>query len=284
MSGAASIHARLLNGAKLRGEDFNHVFMRYAIERFLYRLSITPARKTYCLKGALLFSVWFDTPHRPTHDADFLVLGLENVEQIRETMRNICAIQVNDGMVFHPSSITIQDIRQNNKYGGYRVQLNCVLGKARCSLQLDLSFGEAITPAPDEIFFPTLLSDLLAPHLRVYPRATVAAEKLEAIVSLGMSNSRMKDYFDLRALAVEGVLDQSILAKAIAATFRRRATPFPNGVPIGLSDEFAADANKKIQWRAFVNKNQLRAPELIRIVRQIREFVMDPLLSAAHSK
>ena len=284
MSGAASIHARLLNGAKLRGEDFNHVFMRYAIERFLYRLSITPARKTYCLKGALLFSVWFDTPHRPTHDADFLVLGLENVEQIRETMRNICAIQVNDGMVFHPSSITIQDIRQNNKYGGYRVQLNCVLGKARCSLQLDLSFGEAITPAPDEIFFPTLLSDLLAPHLRVYPRATVAAEKLEAIVSLGMSNSRMKDYFDLRALAVEGVLDQSILAKAIAATFRRRATPFPNGVPIGLSDEFAADANKKIQWRAFVNKNQLRAPELIRIVRQIREFVMDPLLSAAQSK
>jgi hypothetical protein len=284
VSGAASIHARLLNGAKLRGEDFNHVFMRYAIERFLYRLSITPARKTYCLKGALLFSVWFDTPHRPTHDADFLVLGLENVEQIRETMRNICAIQVNDGMVFHPSSITIQDIRQNNKYGGYRVQLNCVLGKARCSLQLDLSFGEAITPAPDEIFFPTLLSDLLAPHLRVYPRATVAAEKLEAFVSLGMSNSRMKDYFDLRALAVEGVLDQSILAKAIAATFRRRATPFPNGVPIGLSDEFAADANKKIQWRAFVNKNQLRAPELIRIVRQIREFVMDPLLSAAQSK
>ena len=187
-------------------------------------------------------------------------------------------------MVFHPSSITIQDIRQNNKYGGYRVQLNCVLGKARCSLQLDLSFGEAITPAPDEIVFPTLLSDLLAPNLRVYPRATVAAEKLEAIVSLGMSNSRMKDYFDLRALAVEGVLDQSILAKAIAATFRRRATPFPNGVPIGLSDEFAADANKKIQWRAFVNKNQLRAPELIRVVRQIREFVMDPLLSAAHSK
>ena len=284
MSGAASIHARLLNGAKLRGEDFNHVFMRYAIERFLYRLSITPARKTYCLKGALLFSVWFDTPHRPTHDADFLVLGLENVEQIRETMRNIYAIQVNDGMVFHPSSITIQDIRQNNKYGGYRVQLNCVLGKARCSLQLDLSFGEAITPAPDEIAFPTLLSDLLAPNLRVYPRATVAAEKLEAIVSLGMSNSRMKDYFDLRALAVEGVLDQSILAKAIAATFRRRATPFPNGVPIGLSDEFAVDTNKKIQWRAFVNKNQLRAPELIRIVRQIREFVMDPLLSAAQSK
>ena len=167
VSGAASIHARLLNGAKLRGEDFNHVFMRYAIERFLYRLSITPARKTYCLKGALLFSVWFDAPHRPTHDADFLVLGLENMEQIRETMRNICAIQVNDGMVFHPSSITIQDIRQNNKYGGYRVQLNCVLGKARCSLQLDLSFGEAITPAPEEIVFPTLLSDLLAPHLRV---------------------------------------------------------------------------------------------------------------------
>ena len=284
MSGAASIHARLLNGAKLRGEDFNHVFMRYAIERFLYRLSITPARKTYCLKGALLFSVWFDAPHRPTHDADFLVLGLENVEQIRETMRNICAIQVNDGMVFHPSSITIQDIRQNNKYGGYRVQLNCVLGKARCSLQLDLSFGEAITPAPDEIVFPTLLSDLRAPNLRVYPRATVAAEKLEAIVSLGMSNSRMKDYFDLRALAVEGVLDQSILAKAIAATFRRRGTLFPNGVPIGLSDEFAADPNKKIQWRAFVNKNQLRAPELIRIVRQIREFVMDPLLSASQSK
>ncbi len=281
MSCAASIHARLINCAKLRGEEFNLVFMRYAIERFLYRLSITPARETYCLKGALLFSVWFDTPHRPTHDADFLVLGLENAEQTLAVMKGICGIVVHDGMVFDPTSITILDIRQENKYGGFRVQLNGLLGKARCSLQLDISFGEVITPAPEEIIFPTLLSDLVAPKLRVYPRATVAAEKLEAIVNLGISNSRMKDFFDLRVLAVEGVLDQSILTKAIASTFRRRATPFPKGVPIGLTDAFAIDVSKKTQWRAFLRKNRLEAPELLQVVRQIREFVMEALDSAS---
>lgn len=145
---------------------------------------------------------------------------------------------------------------------------------------MDISFGEAITPAPEEIIFPTLLSDLVAPKLRVYPRATVAAEKLEAIVSLGISNSRMKDFFDLRVLAVEGVLDQRIFTKAIASTFRRRATPFPKGVPIRLTDAFAIDASKKTQWRAFLSKNRLEAPELLQVVRQIREFVMEALDSA----
>ncbi|MCR4333118.1 MAG: nucleotidyl transferase AbiEii/AbiGii toxin family protein, partial [Sulfuricaulis sp.] len=215
----ASIHARLLNLAKARDEDFNMILTRYAIERFLYRLSLVPARETYWLKGALLFDLWFDVPHRPTRDADFLGFGPSDTEALASTIREICGVAVDDGMEYDPASITIEEIREDARYGGLRVRLLGRLGNARCTVQLDVGYGDAVTPGPEEAVYPALLDDQPPPRLRVYPRATVVAEKLEAIVSLGMANSRMKDYFDLRALAREGVLDARLLAGAIAATF-----------------------------------------------------------------
>jgi Nucleotidyl transferase AbiEii toxin, Type IV TA system len=240
----ASIHARLLNLAKARGDDFNMVLTRYAIERFLYRLSIGPAREAYWLKGALLFDLWFDVPHRPTRDADFLGFGPADTEALANSISEICGITVDDGMEFDAASITIEEISEDASYGGLRVRLVSRLGNARCTVQLDVGYGDAVTPGPEEAIYPTLLDDQPAPRLRVYPRAAVAAEKLEAIVSLGMANSRMKDYFDLRALAHEGVLDAQLLGDAIAAIFQRRGTAVPVDVPLGLSDEFARDAVK----------------------------------------
>jgi hypothetical protein len=274
---AASIHARLLNRARSRGEDFNLVLNRYAIERFLYRLSLLPAREVYWLKGARLFDLWFEVPHRSTRDADFLGFGRIDAEAVAATMREICSIPADDAMEFDPDTITVEEIREDARYGGLRVKLIGRLGDARATLQLDVGYGDAVTPGSEEVVYPTLLDDQPAPRLRVYPRATVVAEKLEAIASLGMANSRLKDYFDLRALAREGKLDDRLLADAIAATFERRGTALPQDLPVGLSDEFARDAAKRTQWAAFLSRNRLEAPGLDEVVAEVRDFVTEPL-------
>ena len=277
---AASIHARLLALAKSRGEDFNLTLNRYALERFLYRLSISPARENYWLKGALLFDLWFDVPHRPTRDADFLGFGPADAEAVRKALSEVCRIEAADAMTFDRGLIAIEEIREDARYGGLRVRIAGNLGKARCAIQLDIGYGDAVTPGPEEIEYPTLLRDQPAPRLHAYPRASVVAEKLEAIVSLGMANSRMKDYFDLRALAREGAIETKELVSAIAATFERRKTPIPEGLPIGLSDEFGQDAAKKGQWKGFLGKNRLQAPLLEEVVAEVRQFAQ-PALEAA---
>ena len=273
----ASVHARLFARTKERGEDFNLTLVRYAVERFLYRLSISDLREQFWLKGALLFDFWFQEPHRPTRDADFLGFGPPDAALLGDAVRTICNIPVDDGMVFDAGSIAIKEIREDTRYGGLRVRLVGLLGKARSTVQLDVGYGDAVTPGPEEIDYPVMLGDQPAPRLRAYPRATVAAEKFEAIVSIGMTNSRMKDYFDLRALAREGVLDAATLADAVAATFARRGTALPNEIPIGLSNEFAEDATKRAQWKAFLAKNRLDAPALAQVVAEVRHFMADPL-------
>jgi hypothetical protein len=277
---AASIHVRLLNRAKMRGEDFNLVLTRYAIERFLYRLSRLPARDSFCLKGALLFDLWFDIPHRPTQDADFLGLGPKDVDALARTIREACAVSADDGIAFDAATISVNEIREQTRNGGLRVRLVGTLGKARSTVQLDVGYGDAVTPAPEEAVYPVILEDLRAPRLRVYPRATVFAEKLEAVVSLGMANSRMKDFFDLAALAREGVLDVEQLGEAIQATFHRRGTALPNQTPVGLSDEFARDASKRAQWQGFLSKNRLDVLPLDAVVENIRRFVAAPMAHA----
>jgi hypothetical protein len=162
------------------------------------------------------------------------------------------------------------------------VTLRATLDNARCNLQLDVGFGDAVTPAPEEIEYPTLLDDLPRPRLRVYPRETVFAEKLEAMQVLGMANTRMKDYFDLLTLAREGAMDAKVLSDAILATFRRRGTALPEGLPLGLSDEFAGDAAKRRQWDAFVRRNGLQAPSLPDVAGELGDFVKN-LLERARS-
>jgi predicted nucleotidyltransferase component of viral defense system len=277
---AASVHARLLARAKERGEDFNLVLTRYAVERFLYRLSISTAREQFLLKGALLFDLWFDVPHRPTRDADFLGPGQSDATALAETIRSVCALDIDDGMSYDSSTMAIEEIREETNYGGLRVKLLAFLGNARSSLQLDVGYGDAVTPGPMDADYPTLLDDFPAPKLRVYPRETVAAEKLEAIVGLGIANSRMKDYFDLRALAREGALDARVLVTAIAATFQRRGTALRAAVPLGLTEAFATDPQKRAQWKGFLARNRIEAPSLDEVVAEVRAAFEMPLLDA----
>lgn len=278
---AASIHARLTARAQERGEVFQEVLTRYGIERFLYRLSCTPARETLWLKGALLFDLWFDVPHRPTRDADFLGFGPADQFVLETAIRGACAIEVPDGMVYNPESIRLREIREDARYTGLRVTLTGTLTKARCPVQLDVGYGDAVTPGPEEALYPTLLDGQPAPRLRVYPRETVIAEKLEAIATLGMANTRMKDYFDLRALALEGAVNPLTLSEAIRATFERRRTSLPAGMLIGLEDLFGRDTTKQSQWNAFLAKNRLQGPPLEGVVREVRTFLELPLRLAS---
>lgn len=276
---SASVRDRLLNKARAEKLDFNLLLTRYALERMLYRLSISKQRDQFLLKGALLFDLWFDVPHRPTHDADFLGFGSAEIPHIEEIFRDICRIEVEDGIAFQPDTVKAAEIRKEANYAGVRVTLLGMLDSARCAVQIDIGFGDAVVPGPDEVHYPVILGEMPGPHLHVYPRYTVVAEKLEALTSLGMLNSRMKDYFDLWILAKHSDFDGQILSRAVAATFERRRTALPTGVPIGLSDEFINDAQKDKQWQAFLRKNALDPMPLATVIADLRGFLM-PLLAA----
>jgi len=138
-------------------------------------------------------------------------------------------------------------------------------------VQVDVGYGDAVTPAPEVANYPVLLDEFPSPRLRVYPRYTVVAEKLDAIISLGMANSRMKDYFDIWVILRGSELDLEVLRSAVNATSKRRNTSIPEGLPLGLSDEFAQDKNKNIQWNAFLSKNQLGEIALNQLVLDLQK-------------
>ncbi len=280
----ASIRQRLLNRAKAKNEDFQLLLDRYAVERLLYRLSISDLRNDFLLKGALLFLLWFNAEHRPTRDADFLGTGQPDAERLAESVRRLCSMKSDDGIEYDSDSIKVQEIRENASYQGLRVTLHATLDHARCTVQLDIGYGDAVTPAPIDITYPSLLDGLAPPKLRAYPRETVFSEKLEAIVILGMANTRMKDYFDLLALAREKAMNPTELALAIRATFDRRKTEIPEKMPTGLTTDFATEAQKQKQWRAFLDRNRLDAPALDTVVEELASFLQEPLAQARHMK
>ena len=270
----ASIRARLKQRADATRQDFNLTLTHYGLERLLYRLSISQSADRYLLKGALLFSLWYDQPHRPTRDVDLLGYGPDDVETAVATFREISQIAVDDGIVFDPASVAGSVIRKEAGYGGVRVDLRATLDGARIALQVDIGFGDVVTPAPEPIHYPVLLDDLPAPRLRAYPKYTVVAEKLHAICLLGRTNSRMKDYFDLWVLLTEEDLAPDELRRAVEATFARRRLAMPADLPIGLSDAFAQDPIKQRQWAAFFKKNGLAPRELAEVAARLRDVFL----------
>lgn len=278
---AASVRARLLNIAKAEQTDFNAVLVRYALERFLYRLGQSAHADHFVLKGAMLFNLWYAMPHRPTRDVDLLGFGASDLESIAQTFREIVSVAAADGMVFDAASVVVDEIRKTAGYAGARVLVSAELARARCKVQVDIGFGDAVTPGPVDATYPVLLADFAAPQLRTYPVYTVVAEKLHAMVLLGMTNSRVKDYLDVWILLGRETLDASVLAAAIAATFKRRSTAVPTTLPIGLSDEFANDASRQALWAAFLKKNALTAVPLSDVVKALRNALQPALAHAA---
>lgn len=278
---SASVLARLLNRSRSTGENYNLLLSRFAIERLLYRLSVYPHAGSFVLKGALLFALWYDTPHRPTKDADLLGFGADDADTLRSTFTAICAIDADDGVRYETGSMRIAPIREDNVYGGLRLTMTAFVGNARLPVQVDIGFGDAITPAPEMVTYPTLLDDLAAPSLRAYPVYTVIAEKLHAMFVLGMNNSRMKDFFDLAIVARTTEVDGSILVDAIRATFTRRTTSLPTSVPTALTTEFSASPIKAQQWRAFVMKAGLQSTNLEEVVDTLAAFLNPPIAACS---
>ncbi|MCG2763996.1 MAG: nucleotidyl transferase AbiEii/AbiGii toxin family protein [Desulfarculaceae bacterium] len=284
---AASVRQRLLNLARERGENYQQLLTRYALERFLYRLSISRYAQRYVLKGAFRFMAWTNEAHRPTKDMDFAGTGDESPEALGMVISELCWIEdaPDDGLQFDAGMVQVEAIREDQVYQGLRVKFVAHLGTISINVQIDVGFGDAVTPGPELIDYPTLL-DQPAPRIRAYPKESVVAEKLQAMVAIGMPNSRMKDYFDIWTMARVFPFEGAVLAQAIEATFARRKTALPGDVPTALGDEFAQDSGKAAQWRAFVKRSELETGGvgLPQVVADLREFLLPPLHAAAAGK
>ena len=255
----ASVRQRLLNIARERREDFQLVLTRYCIERFLYRLGVSEHAGKFILKGAMLYLLWGEESYRPTRDLDLLGRGESSPRELEEALRAVCRTEAgNDGVQFDSSGVRARPIRGAQEYGGLHVEVATTLGQARLTLQIDIGFGDAVTPRPRKMEFPSLL-DFPRPRLLACPKEMVVAEKFQAMVVLGIANSRMKDFYDLSTFASSLEFRGEILARALKATFRRRSTPLPAEPPLALTAEFSQDEAKQAQWGAFLNKTHLDA-------------------------
>ena len=246
---AASVHARLLTLARRHRWDFNLLLLRFTIERFLYRLSISDEVDRFTLKGATLFRIWDEQDARPTRDVDFLAFGPDDHAAIRLAVENVCRADCpEDGVHFDPATIQLADIRQGQPYRGLRARIRGNLGRTRLHLQVDIGFGDTIIPERKVQDYPTVL-DLPAPRLWTYPPETVVAEKLHAMVEHGVRNTRVKDLWDMARLARRFAFDGEVLRNAIAETFRRRGTSFGGERPVALLPSYYEEAIRERLWQ-----------------------------------
>lgn len=286
---AASVHQRLLNLAREHKEEFNFLLTKYALERLLFRVSQSKHADVFVLKGALLFELWTEKRYRPTRDADFLASGENSLERLCGIFKEICDEPVvDDGLRFDPASVRAERIREDADYEGVRVKFRGHLEKAAVSVQIDIGFGDVITPEATKVTFPSMLGFPKA-NLLAYPKETVVAEKFEAMVKLGMVNSRMKDFHDVRSLCQEFLFDGRTLSAAVWNTFSRRNPDNPGRVvekmPLVFTPAFFEDENKQKQWVAWCRKNRgyVSDVSLKSVCLDIAEFLR-PVLEALRDR
>ena len=275
----ASVRGRLLNLSRETDRPFDLLLTRYALERLLHRLGESRHGERFVLKGAMLMTSWMDDPFRPTRDIDLLGFGDPDQEAMLELFREVCAIDVDDGVRFDLGALKVTANRKDLAYGGLRLQTYATIGGARLRIIIDIGFGDAIEPGLEELDLPVLL-DQPPPRLRGYARETVIAEKFQAMVMLGTANTRLKDYYDIWILARGGEIDAARLALAVAATFERRSTPIPVGLPDGLSDAYASDPARIRQWVTFIEDVAVAPGSLATVVEELAGFLM-PIAAAA---
>jgi len=253
---AASVRQRLRNLARERGEDFDYVLRQYVMQRVLYRLGTSDYVEQFLLKGALLFWVWNEDFHRPTRDIDLLTYTDNDVDHLLGVFKQIIATEADDGLVFDVDSLSGIEIKEDADYSGVRITGFATLTNARVPFQIDIGYGDVIVPGPKEAQIPAFL-DLPPPKLKIYPVYSVISEKFQAMVMLGLANSRMKDFYDIGVIAHAMPLEGDLLLQAVKATFERRKTNITVEPLFVFSDEFIQDNGKDTQWNAFLNKNNL---------------------------
>lgn len=277
---AASVRDRLMNRSKTSGVPFAALMERFVMGRLLWRLSRSDAGRRFVIKGAQLFSMWADSPHRPTRDLDLLSFGDPSIDGLKKFFAGLLAgpADPEDGLVW--GEVRVSQIREDQRYGGIRVTVKATLAGAIVPAQVDIGSGDAITPAPVELTWRELL-DFPAARLLAYPPETVVAEKLNAATELGLDNSRMKDFYDLDWLCQHMEFGHADLSLAIRATFGRRGTPLPESTPWALTPEFADDPSKVLQWKAFLRKSRLEAGTLAQVIDRLHRFLHPVLFPPA---
>lgn len=281
----ASVRARLFASATAKGEVFNRTLVRYAIERFLFRLSKHAGRDRFVLKGAMLFITWSEAVYRPTGDLDLLAHAPADPTAMKAIVADICATPVpDDAIVFDADSITVEAVRREEEYQGLRVSMWAKLENARIRLRIDMGIGDVVHPAPREIGFPCLLPDMGIPRILAYPPETVVAEKFEAMVRFGEANGRLKDFHDIWAITNTFEFEMAVLVQALIGTFRRRDATLPADIPFGLTAAFAEIPQKRVMWGAFLARNPpaVTPPPLDEVLAELRCFIGPVLRSAAH--
>jgi hypothetical protein len=270
---AQSVRQRLLNLAKSRNDDFQLILTRYGLERILARLALSEFKDDFVLKGAMLFQIWSEQAHRATRDMDFLSFGNSEIESLEKVFRTICEIEIpEDGIVFDLENIISGTIKADQEYEGVRLQIPGLLERTRIPIRIDIGFGDVVKPKVLKTNLPTLL-DFPKPLIRTYPPETVIAEKFHALVDLGMTNSRLKDFYDLHFLIQNFRFEKEILAEAVKATFGRRKTDIPKQMPIALTEEFSANQDKRQQWKAFLKRTNISEElDLEEVIDNLHEF------------
>lgn len=279
---AASVRARLLKHARDHGDDFQRVLTRYAIERFLFRLSQSENAARFVLKGAMLFATWPEHAFRPTGDLDLLGEGDPDPEAIAEVLRRVCAVEApGDGILFDVASVQVDPVREADKYQGARLRLTGQLESAVITVRVDIGFGDRVYPAPTVQDFPTLLPDLPKPRVLMYPPETVVAEKFEAMIRFGETNGRIRDFYDLWVTSRTFPFDLPTLVEAMSGTLRRRETAFPDQIPVGLTDTFATIAAERGFWTGFLRRTPpaLEPPDFPQLQEELRRF-FGPVIAA----
>ena len=281
----ASVRQRLLNQSRRDGRPFQELLQYFAMERFLYRLAQSRFADRFILKGALLLTAWRAPVSRPTMDIDLAGNTNNDLDFIRSVIVELCGLETPpDGITFEKNSVEAGRIAEDADYEGVRVRFRATVARARVPMQIDIGFGDVMVPGPIEVSYPTLL-DFPAPVLRAYSKETVIAEKLEALTTLGLLNSRMKDYYDLALLSSVYPFDGARVVDAIVATFRNRGTSIA-AEPDGLTEAFYSDPAKTTQWKAFLRRSRiLEEPGGFQaVVLGIRDFAGAPLFAAAKQK
>jgi predicted nucleotidyltransferase component of viral defense system len=276
----ASVKARLLNFSRESNQPFQMLLIRYVLERLLYRLSTTTHRDRFVLKGAFLMATWFVNPFRPTQDVDFLGFGDPDPDTILDVFREICAVHIDDGVIFDTNALAVDRVRDELEYSGLRIKTNATIASARIRVVIDIGFGDAVEPGLIELDMPVLL-DQPAPRLRSYRQETVIAEKFQAMVMLGRANSRMKDFYDILALSQTYAFEGDDLSRAIRATFKRRGTAIPTERPDALTEAFATDPAKQRQWEAFLRGIEAEPVALSQVIETLAIFLMPRALAAS---
>jgi len=270
----------LLNYAKKNNEDFNLLLIRYGIERFLYRLSISKYKKQFILKGASLFLIWSGKNYRVTRDIDFLGQGNSEIDTLNKIFQEICKIPLkeNDAITFDPDSIKVQPIRKHIQHGGTRITLMAILHNAKIPIQIDIGFGDAVTPDPENVEYPTIFNTT-SPALRAYPKETLISEKFMAMTELGLMTSRLKDFYDICLISRLFEFNGVLLGQAITNTFNRQNTLLPKKLPVALTRTFAENEEKQKQWKAFLRKAKPKEQlgTFVEVIEEISLFLLPVL-------